>query len=91
MFRKIFNYLLTKLPIVKELNGRKTEIGFVLFVIGWLAEGLAGASGFFPHISQLVDATVALNGFYDAIVHNLESLGIGIGTVGLYHDKIKRS
>lgn len=88
--RKIMNYLLSKLPIVKALNGKKTEIGFLLFLLGWIADGLAGASGFFPHIGTILDAQLALDGLYQNIVTGLENLGIGLAGVGVYHDKVKR-
>lgn len=88
--RRAINFILSKLPVFKQLNGMKTELGFGLYLLAWIAEGLTNASGFFPDVGIITDAAVAVESFHVQAINLIESLGITLAGVGLYHDKVKR-
>jgi hypothetical protein len=88
--RHFMNIVLSRLPVFKRLNGVKTELGFGLFALSWLVDGLTGATGFFPQVAAITDAAIAVEGFHATVTSALESLGITLAGLGLYHDKVKR-
>ncbi len=89
--RKVLNWLLSKLPIIKQLNGYKTELGFALFVLGWLLQGVDAAISYFPGISILPILAENIGRFAGALSSLFTSLGIPIMVIGVGHKAIKEN
>lgn len=86
---RILHWLLGRLPIMKQLNGYKTEIGFVMWLLSFVLLGLTEASAFFPEMQGLVDAHEALSNLYLSMGQTLEKIGLGVMAVGVGHKAVK--
>lgn len=91
MFQKVVNWVLSKTPIFKQVNGYKTEIGFALFVLGVLADVFGRAAEVFPQYAILGTTAQQLGTLAQQLGYALQQVGIGVTVVGVGHDKIKRA
>lgn len=82
----IINWLLSNLPIIKTINGYKTQASFIVWLSTYLAEGLLKAAQFFPSIAPAAQAVeLAVSKFLE-LVRQASEYGI---LVGVGHKAIK--
>ena len=86
---KPFHWILSKLPLIKDLNGKKTLIGAVLFTISSLIGYLTGLMEFFPEVTQLPTVVEGLAYFFDQLKALLEIFGLSFIYTGVGHKAIK--
>lgn len=82
----LINFIFTRLPIVKKLDGYKTYIGLAIVALSFVAEFLAVAAQSVP---ALAVAASGLKSFLDIIKPYVDAAGWGLVTVGAVHSKVK--
>jgi hypothetical protein len=85
----LVNWLLSKTKIGQYFNGHKTEIGFCLWLLGYLIDGLAYAASVFPEVPGLGVAAASLNVLRAQLSEVLKQFGLGVMVVGVGHKAIK--
>ncbi len=91
MFSKLVYWVFSKTSVGKLVDGNKTYIGFSLWLLGFLAQGLSEASQFFPDVAAFVTIKAALVGFSAQFSELLKSVGVAGVIVGMTSDKAKRA
>ena len=86
----LINWLFGELPLLKWLNGKKTYIGFILWVLSFVAEGLVFAAGFFPE-AGLLEFHAQLLSFLKMLEDTLQKLGIDMIILGVGHKATKEA
>jgi hypothetical protein len=85
----IIHTLLSRTPIIKLLDGKKTLIGASLLVALKLIELMDQLAPLFPQYPVLADASKSLAQFLDGAKSALDYLGYGFIYVGLLHKAVK--
>lgn len=88
-FLKIVNWIFGEIPILSFLNGKKTEIGFALWLLSYVIEGLAIAGTMLPDVPVLMQIRDSLYQFHMAVTETLRQLGLGTLLVGAGHKVAK--
>lgn len=89
MFTKIFNYIFSKTPLGKLVDGNKTIIGFAVLVLRYLIAILSVAASLFPQFPVLVVIHTSLAAFDAAMGPYLEDFGISVMAIGVAHKAVK--
>lgn len=80
---KLLYWLFSKTSIGKLLDGNKRLIGFFLWLLGFLVQGLAIAGDFFPDMPILGQFRSGLQHFLDQIAPILKDTGLSVMAVGV--------
>lgn len=86
---KFINWMFSKTKLFKWLDGHKTQVGFLVWVLGWLINLLAAASGFFPDLPALMELHIVLLQLQEGLAELLKQVGLDILIVGVGHKAIK--
>lgn len=78
-------WIFSKTNIGKKLEGYKTEIGFVIWVLSWLVVLLAKAALVFPQVQALPGLVETLIAVENAARDYAANLGLGVMAVGVGH------
>lgn len=84
----LINFVFGKLPILKWLDGKKTYLGFVFWLLSFAAEGLLLAAKFFPEAGLTVFSGHILE-FLKMAEETLYKLGIDVMMLGVGHKAAK--
>jgi len=88
---RLINWLFSKTKIGKLVDGHKTELGFALWLLGYVIEGLSYAVTIFPAVGFLVEAKVALVALNAQVAEFIKQLGLSVMVVGVGHKAIKEN
>ena len=80
---RIVRFFFSRTPIIKAVDGHKSEIGFVLMVLGMLAGILAEAAVLFPSCSWCGSAADVLKKILELIGPYATEAGIVIMSAGV--------
>lgn len=90
MVSKLINWVLSKTPILKQINGNKVSIGITLIALSLVAKALLVLAVAFPDYAAIFTAAGSgLTAFLDHVQHYGELVGVPLTVVGAMHDKIK--
>lgn len=84
--KSIINFIFSRLPIVKKLDGYKTYIGLAILALSYAAEFLAVAAQSVPSLAAVA---IGIKTFLDAIKPYTDAAGWGLVTAGAVHSKAK--
>lgn len=84
--KTIINFIFSRLPIVKKLDGYKTYIGLGILALSFTADFLAEAAKSIPSLAAVA---VGIKTFLDAIKPYTDAAGWGLVTAGAVHSKVK--
>lgn len=80
---KFLYWLFSKTALGHVLDGNKRLIGFFIWLLGFLAQGLAIAGDFFPNMPILGQFSSGLQHFLDQLAPILKDTGLGVMAVGV--------
>lgn len=83
---KVIYWLFSKTSLGKLVDGNKRLIGFSVWLLGYAAVGLAGATGYFPETAWLATFHDTLVQFSDSYSELLQKLGLSVMAVGVASD-----
>lgn len=86
---KIINFIFSKTPIFKVLDGKKTIIGAVFVIASAALQALESLATLFPQHAWLGEAAKATKDALEGIASALESVGLGFLAVGVVHKGVK--
>ena len=78
-------WVFSKTKLGKLVDGNKRIIGFFVWLLGYLIQGLAIAAQFFPQTTAIGELAEALKTLDEAVSDLLKSLGLAGMAVGVYH------
>lgn len=85
----LINFIFSKTPIFKVLDGKKTVIGAVFVIAAAALQALESLAALFPEYAWLADAAKATKDGLEGIAKALESVGLGFLTLGVVHKGVK--
>lgn len=88
---KLVNWLLSQTRLGKLVDGHKTELGFLFWLLGYLIEGLSYAISVFPNTSLLVEAKSALMTLNAQVAEFFKSFGLSVMVLGVGHKALKEN
>lgn len=88
--KKLLHWLFSKTKLFAWVDGNKRILGFTMWLLGYIIQGLAHASGhYFPGMEALSDLTRLLTELDTALSELLKTLGLTVMVVGVGHAAIK--
>ena len=91
MFSRVVNWAFSKTRPGQIIDGHKTVIGFGMYVLALVIQGLAAATGAFPEVAGIAETHAALSTLHTSIGEWLHSFGVDVMLIGLGHKAIKAS
>lgn len=88
---KIIYWLFTKTAFGKLIDGKKTEIGFLLLVLGEVIKLLTQGVAMLPQYAVLAQALVILQQVNSVLGDALTNVGLSVMVVGVGHKAIKEN
>lgn len=85
----IVNKLLSRLPVLSWLNGRKTVISAVLVVLSHTLFAIIDLAVLYPGAPWLVTAQSELGELLVQVAQGLNFVGLGGLAVGVFHKAVK--
>jgi hypothetical protein len=86
---KLINFIFSRTPIFKVLDGKKTLIGAGFVIAAAVLETLEKLAALFPQHSWIADAARSTKETLALIASSLESVGLGFLTLGVVHKGVK--
>lgn len=91
MITKILRYFYSKTKLGKLLDGNTRLVGFALWLIGYVAQGLGQAALYFPELPYLLEAKIALIALGEGLGEMLQLVGASVLTVGVANAAVKEN
>jgi len=86
---KLINFIFSKTPIFKVLDGKKTIIGAVFIIAAAVLQALESLAVLFPEHAWIADAAKSTKEGLEGIAKALEGVGLGFLTLGVVHKGVK--
>lgn len=89
MFAKIVNYLFSSTKLGKLVDGHKTQLGFLLWLLGAVIEILAQAASTFPAVAGLGELARVLQVLHTQVSEAFQTVGLNVMIIGVGHKALK--
>lgn len=86
---KLINFIFSKTPLFKVIDGKKTTIGAILVVMASCLQALERLAVLFPEHAWIAEAAKSTGEALDGLAQVLDSVGLGFLAAGVVHKGVK--